>query len=390
MIFEKKYGLPLYIYVMLWILWHVQSIFVTSSFYSLIFYIPFALMTLVYSFKTIINVRMPKTLKTMALFFIVMLCYGFALFITNDAVRQDNTSFLKSILGAIGPVFTFYYFAREGYIDRNKIYVLFLLLIITSILEFNANQVKILMTENRRYDGVTNNFAYDILGLFPFLFLMTKRPLVQFLSLSVITYYVITGFKRGAILICIILLLVFIYYSLKYTPKNKRWISLILIITLFFAGLSLIGELYNENQYFQYRMQATKEGDSSQRDVIYSTLFYHYLDNNNLLQIIFGEGAYHTVNLTKGLKAHNDWLELLIDCGIFGIVLYIAYWISYIFDLKKVKNEERIFYILFSCFIFTFLRTFFSMSFTNIPLSVSFIMGYGFAAIKSPEIINEE
>ena len=387
MIFEKKYGLPLYIYVMLWILWHVQSIFVTSSFYSLIFYIPFALMTLVYSFKTIINVRMPITLRTMALFFIVMLCYGFALFIANDAVGQDNTSFLKSILGAIGPVFTFYYFAREGYIDGNKIYVLFLLLIITSILEFNANQVKILMTENRRYDEVTNNFAYDILGLFPFLFLMTKRPLIQFLSLSVIAYFVITGFKRGAILIFILLLLVFIFYVLKYS-KN-RFLTVLLLATLFVVGFNLLVDLYNENLYFQYRLQATQDGDSSQRDLIYSTLLTHYLGNNNLLQIIFGEGAYHTVNIGTGLKAHNDWLELLIDCGFFGAILYLIYWISYMVDLYKVKENNRVYYILLSCFIFTFLRTFFSMSFTYIPLSVSLIMGYGFAAIKSPEIIKK-
>lgn len=372
---------------MLWILWHVQSIFVTSSFYSLIFYIPFALMTLVYSFKTIINVRMPITLRTMALFFIVMLCYGFALFIANDAVGQDNTSFLKSILGAIGPVFTFYYFAREGYIDGNKIYVLFLLLIITSILEFNANQVKILMTENRRYDEVTNNFAYDILGLFPFLFLMTKRPLIQFLSLSVIAYFVITGFKRGAILIFILLLLVFIFYVLKYS-KN-RFLTVLLLATLFVVGFNLLVDLYNENLYFQYRLQATQDGDSSQRDLIYSTLLTHYLGNNNLLQIIFGEGAYHTVNIGTGLKAHNDWLELLIDCGFFGAILYLIYWISYMVDLYKVKENNRVYYILLSCFIFTFLRTFFSMSFTYIPLSVSLIMGYGFAAIKSPEIIKK-
>lgn len=84
-------------------------------------------------------------------------------------------------------------------------------------------------------------------------------------------------------------------------------------------------------------MEDTASGQSSGRDILYSTYWSHYINNDNIVQLLFGEGAYHTENILH-LKAHNDWLELLIDCGLCGAILYFVYWYSFFKMWKKVRS----------------------------------------------------
>lgn len=381
---QKNREYVLFLYVALWVLWRLQGIFLTSSLISLGLYIPFTLMTLMYVYQVIMKMAKPKTLSVLAFFFFVMLLYGGILLFTNNALGQKNTSFLIAIIGSIGPIFAFYVFARSGHLKDKYIYIFFVIFLVTSIFEFHAHQVKVLTMESRRFDDITNNVAYEILGLFPFIFLMSKRPVLQYLALSIVSYYVITGYKRGAILILAILMVMFIFYSIRYSKGVKRWLSLILVALLLCVGVYWLNDFYANSEYLQYRIDMTQDGDSSQRDIIYSTLWNHFISNNNLLHIIWGEGAYHTENVTQGLKAHNDWLELLIDCGVFGVMLYSAYWITFIIDLGKSRYNKSIYYVLASCLVYTFFRSMYSMSFTNIPLYMSMMMGYAFASLMAP------
>jgi hypothetical protein len=130
------------------------------------------------------------------------------------------------------------------------------------------------------------------------------------------------------------------------------------------------------------------EGSSSNRDIIYGTLWRHFINNDNVLQVFFGEGAFHTQNVTGYVKAHNDWLELLIDCGLITVLIYLIYWISFAINWLKSKPDILVFSMMGACFIFSFSRTFFSMSFSDMPFYTSMIMGYCFAKVSAKNDLN--
>ncbi len=141
--------------------------------------------------------------------------------------------------------------------------------------------------------------------------------------------------------------------------------------------------MFETNDYFRFRIEQTLEGESSSRDVIYSQLWSHYLGNDSYLELIFGEGAFYTVNITIGNhKAHNDWLEILIDCGLLGVISYIYYWCFFIRDWFQMKNNHIAYAMMGACLIYTIMRTFFSMSFSNMPFYICMIIGYCFASTQ--------
>ena len=144
------------------------------------------------------------------------------------------------------------------------------------------------------------------------------------------------------------------------------------------VGIRYIEQFAEKSDYFQYRLESTTEGKSSGRDVIYSQLWNHYKSNENIFQLAFGEGAFHTQNI-NGYKAHNDWLELLIDCGLLGVIIYFIYWVNFYKAWRRSKGNFLVYMMMGAGLLFTFVRTFFSMSFSNMPFYMCVILAYCFA-----------
>lgn len=379
------------IYILLWLFGMIQGFFLTSSIVSLIFSVPFMLITL-YCFVEMFEKYPPKgAVRVLSLFFVVLIIYGVALVLLDDATKPygkvDKNSFLLMAITSVGPVFAFYYFARKGLIDAKKLKFWFFVFIVVYIIQYYYNERRVLaqlMMSGYRFEEITNNSAYIVLSLFPALFLLRKKPIIQYLALGIISYFVISGMKRGALLVAAVLLVWFIYISTQSSSNNRRIGLVLLTIVLIAIGWRFIDTFYSQSEYFQYRVEDTMEGKSSTRNVLYSTLWSHYRNNENLLQMAFGEGGYHTFNIA-GNDAHNDWLELLIDCGFVTTLIYLLFWFGYFNDCRKAKAHNYLLYSMIgACFIFMFLRTFFSMSFSDMPFYLCMVLGYCFAQISKP------
>lgn len=373
------------IYILLWVFGHVQGMFLINSFVSLMFYIPFAIMTIYYIYKTIVSYSPKGVMKSLCIFFAVMMIYGFFLLLLDNARGQDSKSFLMMLISSLGPIFPFYVFSKQGKLTEKRMIIWFFIFLVVATMDFEVYKRKtlqLLSTRNRQLDEITNNAAYYFVGLLPFVFLFHKKRFVQYLSIAYIFVFAIIGMKRGAILVAAILLLWFIFVSIKKSHSYQKFVIVLFSMVLVVFGTKFINDFYEKSDYFQQRVENTIEGSSSGRDVVYSQLWNHYLNNDNVIQLLFGEGAYHTENITGHLKAHNDWLELLIDCGLFGVVMYFVYWVSFFIDWRECRNDELVYMIMGSCLLFTFCRTFFSMSFSDMPFYTSMIMGYCFSTIN--------
>lgn len=375
------------LYILLWMFGFVQDLFISSSLVSLLLYIPYLTMTVYYVAKVMISYRPKGGMGALCVFFVVLLCYGVALLLLNDAIGSDRKSFLMVVFSSLGPIFSFYVFAKRGILDESRIKFWFWPFLAVTITAFFVNRQGELLralANGSEYEEITNNMAYFVVGLIPFVFLLYKKPIIQYLTIAVLYYFIITGFKRGAFISGAIMLLWFIYISIKSNSKKKKWVIILISAVILIAGYRFIIELYENSDYFHNRVEATFNNNSSNRNTIYSTLWEHYINDENVLQMAFGEGAYHTRNITGVYYAHNDWLELLIDCGFVTVFLYLIFWILFTKDWRNSKKINKLVYAMMgSCLIYTFTRTFFSMSFNDMPFFIDMIIGYCFANIHS-------
>lgn len=378
------------LYIFLWAFGYVQNVYLNSSALSMLSYIPFTLMTLYYIAQMLLKYRMRGGIKVLLFFFLILCVYGLILLLFNNAFGQDPKSFLMMLFSSLGPVFPFYVFSRRGQITEKKMKICFGIFFVIAIMNYYEYEQKalLLLALNGPYEEITNNTTYYLVGLLPFVFLFGKRPLVQYLLIVCILGLVLSGMKRGAILTSVLLLIWFIFRTMKNISIKRKVVIMCVLALFVFVGIGFVENLYNSSDYFQQRIGDTVEGKSSGRDVLYLTYWNHYINNDNLFQLIFGEGAYHTENILH-LKAHNDWLELLIDCGVFGVILYIIYWCSFLRDWKLCESNSIMYSMLGACFIFTFLRTFFSMSFSDMPFSICMMMGYCWGQIHIWQNKNE-
>lgn len=367
------------VYILLWSFWHIQTFFVKSSLVSLLFYIPFICMTLYYIIKVYTSYENKGVMLALCVFFSVLVIYGIA-----QLLLDSEKTFLMMLLWSLGPIFSFFVFAKQGLLTEEKLkrWLVFFIILAPCIFLHNRQQALELVMENRyEFEEITNNEAYLFVGLFPFVFIIRKKPILQYLFVAYLFYFIVTGLKRGAILIGAILLLWFVYISARTQPKKKKWGVLLMTLILIVIGYRFIFQYFERSDYFQNRVEVTINGYSSERDDIYNRAWDHIKNNDNVFQVVFGEGAFHTLS-TIGSKAHNDWFELLIDCGFATTLLYFVYWLCFFRDWRKADKESLLYSMLGACFIFTFLRSFFSMSFSDMPLFTSIIIGYCFAKIQ--------
>ena len=106
------------------------------------------------------------------------------------------------------------------------------------------------------------------------------------------------------------------------------------------------------------------------------------LSRDNIGEIIFGEGLNKTVAIS-GLFAHNDWLELGINQGLIGIVVYILFFMGLWVDLRQLKRQNKLIYgVLSMAFFIMFAMTLFSMSYSSLTIGIQLSLGIALAQIK--------
>ena len=199
-------------------------------------------------------------------------------------------------------------------------------------------------------------------------------------GLFIIVYLTFLSMKRGAIIIAVLAGIVYFCYSVKekYDKKQILYLALCCFALLYFADYLI--DIYSSNTFFIQRFEDLLNGQSSGRDSIYIRCLSLFWDENTLLKILTGNGAFATCHYI-GIMAHNDWLEILIDCGIIGLSVYIMYWVSYFriyLSTKKLCDEDvSIAILMFGLVYFT--KSLFSMSIMSMPFYSTSVLGYAMA-----------
>ena len=104
------------------------------------------------------------------------------------------------------------------------------------------------------------------------------------------------------------------------------------------------------------------------------------MNKESLIEQLLGKGADATLTIGDNY-AHNDWLEILINNGILGIIIFILYWTGFYQQARKFK-KGHIRAAFFLTFIMGLLKTFFSMYYTAITTPMAFTLGLCLSQIK--------
>ena len=373
-------------YILLWCLYSLQGILYSSgSIISQSILMIALCISLLYFTYANIKYYLSPFIKTLNVFIAVLTIYGIIMmldgqeyFIRESYIYISKTDYLKTIYSSLLPIYAFYVFTKQGLLSQSTIRVWLLIFIIITTTEYWAGHYRQLQeaAENMIVrEDFTNNIGYSFVALIPLLFFYNNKKLIQFTLLLYIMIYIIMSLKRGAILVGIIVFIWFLYRVFKTSSKRtKVWVSIMTIVAMIITCQQIL-DMYHNNDYFQYRLEQTLEGESSGRDVLYDALLTHFIYDTSIGEFLLGMGANGTLKVTDNF-AHNDWLEIVTNQGLFGLVLFIIFWITLFKEWRNAKQLPIIYSALGAIFMICFLRTFFSMSYNDMPLCLTMCLGY--------------
>ena len=338
-----------------------------------------------------IRFHLPRALKLLSIIIVIFTIYGVISLLlgqTYTIIEKGHygvtaIDYLKKIFVSLLPIYSIFIASKNNYLEERGMQIWTIILLVIAIVGYYRFQNVSLASMKERgilREETVNNIAYTIVVFICLLPLFYKKPIIQYTLLSVCMYYVLIGMKRGALICGVAGTLWFLYNSIKNhgreNTRQKR-ISLILTIGIVFLVLYMVNYMLINSEYFNQRLENTLSGNSSHRDELYSTLFSHFVSETNPFRMLFGNGANATLGITMNF-AHNDWLEILTNNGIVMVILYLFYWISMFKTVRHSKNNTC--YMIISLFlIISFLKTFFSMSYNDLPLCGALAIGYALA-----------
>ena len=137
--------------------------------------------------------------------------------------------------------------------------------------------------------------------------------------------------------------------------------------------------LFNESAYFQLRVEKTLEGGSSGRDDMYTKALKYFL-NSDVVPFFLGNGANKTY-LILGNRAHNDWLELAINQGMVGVLVYLVYWLIIFYYVIKARRYKEVFPVVALFAFIYFTKSMISMSYDAYELYSCIAIAWSVAVI---------
>lgn len=262
----------------------------------------------------------------------------------------------KNMVAFFIPIFTGYQIGLHKKLPTKQWLVISIILLVLAINSFYTTQAVLLLKFGQ--DETTNNAAYTFLYVMPFVPLILKRYRLAALALLAVCFiFVMMGAKRGAI-ICFAAVVLYLI-SWYYKGKRVSWRTVLGILVLITAVGVGVNYFFTTSDYLQQRLEDTLEGNTSARDYLYVTLWNKWL-NADMFTQFFGHGSAQTVILA-GNYAHNDWLELLIDVGLLGTLIYLMI-MANLYRYSRCLQKDSPQQVAFTAYlIFWFLTTIFSM-----------------------------
>lgn len=245
------------------------------------------------------------------------------------------------------------------------------------------------------YDAVTNpreKLGVDVINTssgYVFVMLMPAlmykyRDQAVWVFLLTLCLTAIAG-KRGALIIYSVLLLYSLVNFQSILRSSKLNLKTIMALALAcFSAVYFFDVAYESLQHRLDTFVDPRQGSlGSGRDLLWLNLYKHW-GEGDLAHMVFGSGYYSTLSVV-GLLAHNDFIQYLVDYGIFGLSVYLCFLIALARNIRAVKAvDSYIYYLLMVCFIVLLGRGLFAGTIRTDQIYWAVSVGYllGLATVK--------
>lgn len=330
-----------------------------------------------YFVKVMLLRHNPSLVILFAVFLVIQLLYCIigigTIYTTTSGAAVTPFSMFKIVAVVFLTFFPFYYFSLKGIISQNFLLRFFVIYSFVSMGQFYSNYF--LLSDEYGSNDLVNNSAYNVLSLFPFVFLIKGKKWLTTTIIFIFLLVIISSIKRGPIIIASCVVLIFFIFTIKQNRKSNHTLTfLYAILSLCLIGIAIY-HIFGNNEYLMYRYETTMGGSSSGRDMIYANILNFWWQDSSLFHYLFGNGLFYSVKIA-GNAAHNDWLELLINCGLLGVILYMAIFKSLYSLIKRTKDISAK-YITLILTVIWFLTSLYSMGYYDLCLCPSMILlGY--------------
>lgn len=198
----------------------------------------------------------------------------------------------------------------------------------------------------KKIDG---NMVYYLLMFLPLTPMIKSNHIKRLLYILQI-FAVLVSNKRTAVLAIIMYLFCYEWMSNKKIMGKKRvfkGIIYIVVIAILYIGFPLISQKLNITVFSELEFSHIAEDGGSNRLYIYNQL-WHAQMNSGLVHWGIGSG-YNSVLLSKvctdgelgeTVSGHNDFLEVLYDYGIIGLIIYIVFLVCLVRKSIKMKRNK--------------------------------------------------
>lgn len=335
--------------------------------------------------KVNLNYKLPKYFVGLNVLLFSFAIYGLlALFgVTTHPLPGE---YLKSIFISLLPIYSFYYFTKQGYLSESKISILIFVFFFFSIVNFYGRIYSRILIFTEDHIDFTNNSGYLFIPLIAASSLLKSNKITQYVLLCTSLFFSIQSSKRGTIIICVICLIWFIFKDLRGKSLKQKTSVMSAFLAVAMLGYVFFDRHLSESYAFQRKLQEFEEGRGSGRESLYSTFLDYQWNDTTPFQFIFGSGANATLDVSTNY-AHNDWIEIIVNQGLIGVLIYLFYWILFYREAFVREKDPTIKLALQLVFIDYFMRTFFSMSYEAMTTSATFVLGYCLAKENKNEQI---
>ena len=174
------------------------------------------------------------------------------------------------------------------------------------------------------------NSIYLVLSTFPFVFLISNNKLKFFLLILPIMAFIMSG-KTTCIASSLLCTAYFFFSTIMHSNSKIKIFMMVIIVfyVIFYIGDSFV----NFGSLLEGISLDLDSGGNGRINIIKNVLT-HYM-NKGIINQILGSGFFAVATDTK-LSAHNDFLEVLYDYGVVGLILFLVFWYQLI---KKRKQQ---------------------------------------------------
>ncbi len=384
------------VYILAWCIYSTQGIlFPQGTLFTQLLLVVLLGVSLYYLFIANTRYKLPLFFYGLNTLLGILFVYGIYLILcgynSGDYAKPvPSFNYLQHILISLVPIYPLYVFCKEGLINEKNIRILFFILFVITVGNYYKQQKEMLymaLLKGSNVDEFTNNMGYGFVKLIPFCVFLYKRPILQYIALGACMVFIFMAMKRGAILIGVICIAWIMWSNLTNASFGRKIVIMALSVALSFVGYLFVEKQMQESRYFLKRYENTLDGNSSGRDLLYEEFASYFWNETTPLQFVMGSGANATLKVSNNY-AHNDWLEIVVNQGVLGIVVYIFYWILFLKTVlsKLFSSRER--FVLQLILLTFFMESLFSMSYTSMGYVTMLIMGYCLAQEAKNEQVN--